>query len=196
MMPIRKAYMPLLLATALLMSFAAHAAPRAPQADRARVELALSAYHRPPTARQLLQLGIDVDVVLREIVEEPRGNRLARNRALTTLRHFPGMETRALLERVLAETSGKTRGMAVLDLSKALPSYAAVVGPEAAQRLQGLLKHAVLEVRLAAAVALRLSRHANARALISSHLGQERSAIAQKELQRQLVILDRQPVTK
>ncbi|MBW2734926.1 MAG: hypothetical protein JRH20_21290 [Deltaproteobacteria bacterium] len=180
---------PLLVMAAMLV--ATPTAWATPDALRAKVERALSARHRPPTARQLLQYGLDVDVVLRQIVEEPRGNRLARNRALTTLRHFPGMETRALLEHVLNKTIGATRGIAILDLGQALRSYAMVVGPESLRRVQPLLQHQVLEVRLAAAGALRLSKHRDARALIRSRLTLETSTTGRAELKQQLVILDR-----
>ncbi|MBW2735352.1 MAG: hypothetical protein JRH20_23455 [Deltaproteobacteria bacterium] len=185
--------MPLLAMTLLMASPSVWATP---DALRAKVERALSARHRPPTARQLLQYGLDVDVVLREIVEEPRGNRLARNRALTTLRHFPGMETRALLEHVLDETSREKRGLAMLDLGQALRSYAMIVGPKSLARVQPLLKHQVLEVRLAAASALRLSKHRDAQALIRSRLTLETSTTGRAELKKQLVILDRAAKTK
>lgn len=186
-----KALMLLTTAAILMVTSSVQAEPQAPRADRARVERALSAHHRPPTARQLLQYGVHVDVALREIVEEPRGNRLASNRALTTLRHFPGMETEALLERVIKETAHAKRGMAVLDLSQALPSYALVAGPKAAARARIFLQHTALEVRVAAAAALRLSKHESARALIAARLASETSPTAQVGLRRQLRLLDR-----
>ncbi|MCA9668608.1 MAG: hypothetical protein KC503_23610 [Myxococcales bacterium] len=187
----------LLAVTLVAVPLAAVAAPGLAAAEtpfgpsRAAVELALSAYESVPSGDALVrQFGPAVVDVLVDIVAQPGKNALARNRALTALRVFATPQVKkALAGAVSRNKSGKTAMQRFL-LAQALPSYAAVVGPQSLGELTPLLLHSQIDVRRAALEALRLSRAKNARALIAERARVDSSALVRHSAKRELSRLD------
>jgi hypothetical protein len=151
------------------------------------VELALSAIETVPDRAALMRLHPEVDVVLRQIVASPTAPPLARSRALTVLRHFPSDATRATLKAAIDHSLRATRGQTrlsveLLDLQQALVSYAVTAGPAALAVVQPQLSHWNDGVRLAAAVAVRMTRSQQALPLLQARLKLETSAAVKLRL--------------
>lgn len=163
------------------------------RARRPQVEQALSAIEGVPRKTELVRLGLGVDKVLQDIVAHPSKRVLARVRALTVLRYYPSKTTQALLRKEIAATQKAKRGLPLIYLGQALRSYAVVVGPKAVSVVQPQLDHASIDVRVAAAEALRLSRAPTASAILAARAKHDPSATVRAELQRQLRLLDGQP---
>lgn len=181
----------LLALSALLLALAlpAHAEVRA---RRSPVEQALSAIEGVPRKADLERLGLGVDKVLQDIVAHPSKRVLARVRALTVLRYYPSKTTQTLLRQEIAATQKAKRGLPLIFLGQALRSYAVAVGPKAVAVVQPQLAHPSIDVRVAAAEALRLSRAPSASAILAARAKHDPSATVRAELQRQLRLLDGQ----
>lgn len=173
-------------------SSAAVAGPGPEQPLQEQVELLLSGIESIPSKATLQGLHPQVAAELRRIVEQPGvGRELARTRALTVLRAFPGKATAATLRGFIQRRSKATRGqaktsLALLNLQQAVKTYAVVAGPSALALLQPFLSHDNADLRVAAAEAVRLSGGRGARALLQSRVRMERSERVRHQLQVQL----------
>ena len=181
----------LLIVTALLVPAAALAAP-----DRNQVELSLSGIERVPGKQALLRLGPGVDQVLREIVLKPSRRALARTRAIALLRLFPAKETTAVLQQVISATGKAKQGLALLNLQQALASYAVVVGPPSLATVKPFLSHGNVDVRYAAAEAVRLGRSKEAISVLRQRELLEPSPTVRHQLKRQVELIRRPPTRR
>lgn len=181
------------IAFTLLLSLVVTPAVRAEgRIDRRQLEQVLSAIEGVPNKAALAALGVNMEQAVQDIVARPSRRVLARVRALTVLRYYPSKTTQALLRKEIAATQRAKSGLPLIYLAQALRSYGVVVGPKALAVLQPQLTHPSIDVRVAAAEALRLSRAPSARALLAARAKHDASATVRAELSRQLRLLDGQ----
>jgi hypothetical protein len=180
---------PILFGLTLLASLAGPAAA----ADRTRVELALSDHESVPTRQALLGLDPKIDQLLQKIVLDPSSRPLARTRAISLLRLFPSKQSAATLRQVIRSARGVKQGLPLLNLQQALAAYAVVVGPPSLKLVRPFLTHANLDVRYAAAGAVRLGRHPAALGVLQQRLTLEPSRTVRHQIQGQIEILRRPP---
>jgi len=184
---------PILFGLTLPLLLASVAEPAA-AADRNRVELALSGHESIPSRDALLRLDPKIDQLLQEIVLDPAARPLARTRAISLLRLFPSKQSAATLRQVIRTARRAKQGLPLLNLQQALAAYAVVVGPPSLKLVRPFLTHAKLDVRYAAAEAVRLGRHPAALSVLEQRLPLERSATVRHQIQGQIEILRRPPV--
>jgi hypothetical protein len=180
---------PILFGLAVLAAIAGPAAA----ADRNQVELALSDHESVPTRAALLRLDPKIDELLQKIVREPSSRPLARTRAISLLRLFPSKQSAATLRQVIRSARGVKQGLPLLNLQQALASYAVVAGPPSLKLVRPFLDHACLDVRHAAAAAVRLGRHPAALSVLQQRLTLEQSPTVRHQIQGQIEILRRPP---
>lgn len=180
----------LVLALALAFALPASADEPTASAARQRLERALSAIEFIPTREVLVGIHPEVPRMLHEIVRGKTLNPLARTRAITVLRHFPGKKTVALLEGLIVQPCKAKDGLCRLDLQQALASYASVKGHAAVGKVAPFLAHANMDLRMAAALALRLSGSPRALPLMAEQLTREKSATVRAEIEQQIRIME------
>ena len=157
---------------------------------RLRLERSLSAIEFLPTREALVRIHPEVPRMLLEIARGKTLRPLARTRAITLLRHFPGKDTAALLVGLIDRPCKADDGLCRLDLQQALASYAAVMGHRAVARVAPFLAHAHMDLRMAAALALRLSGSPRALPLMAEQLTREKSATVRAEIEQQVRIMN------
>ncbi|MFH1132237.1 MAG: HEAT repeat domain-containing protein [Pseudomonadota bacterium] len=155
--------------------------------NREKIELLLSGIEYVPSKEALMQLGTDIDGVLRDIVAKPSARRLARTRALTALRWFPSKATEDLLHSVILANSKAKKGLALLNLGKALCSYAVIAGPKSLKISLPFLSHPSPELRYRSARAVLLSKSPDARAILVKLLEKEPSAMVRHQIKKQIM---------
>ncbi len=161
--------------------------PQSSPADaRTRIERALSAFEFMPTRAALLNISPHAEKMLRDIAAGKTRRSLARNRALTSLRHFPGKDNEALLARVAGRACKRTDGPCRVDREQALCSYAVLAGDRAVKLIRRYLAHKEIDTRLAAARALRLSKSPRALTLLAQRLTVEKSATVRAEVKQEI----------
>ncbi len=153
---------------------------------RERVEMALSPIERLPSREELLRLSPRVEEVLREIVDQPSPRALARSRAISVLQLFPSEATRRSLRTVIRKSAGAPAGLPLVDLGRALQSYAVVTGPASVEVIRPFLTHSQVDVRYAAVRALGLTRSAQARSVLTERRKIEPSAMVRYQIEREL----------
>jgi hypothetical protein len=153
---------------------------------RERVELALSAVETLPSREDLLRLSPKVDEVLREIVEKPSRRALARSRAISALQFFPAETTRRTLRAVIQTSARARAGLPLVDLGRALQSYAVLTGHSGVEVIRPYLTHPKVDVRYAAVRALALTRSARALELLGQRRSGEPSAMVRHHIEREL----------
>ena len=158
---------------------------------RLQLERTLSAIEFVPSRQTLERIHPEVDRLLREIAAGKTTHVLAQNRAITTLRLFPGKETTALLQELVDKSKCKADdGLCRLNLQQALASFATIKGHAAVSRVAPFLAHAHMDVRMAAALALRLSRSPRALPLMAEQLTREKSDTVRAEIEQQIRIME------
>ncbi len=157
--------------------------------ERGRLEAALSGIESVPSKATLLHASPRAAELLREIVLRPSRNVLARNRALSALRLFPGAASAQVLRAVIETNRAAKTGLARLDLEQALASYAVLRGPEAVEVVRPFLAHASLDVRLTAASALVATRSPRALGLLEARRRDEPSETVRARIDRELAAL-------
>ena len=180
------------LALALLLSSPAAADELTGQAKvRLQLERTLSAIEFVPSQQQLVLIHAGVDKMLLEIARGKTTRPLAQNRAITALRYFPGKEAVALLQELVDNSKCKVDDhLCRLNLQQALTSYAVLKGHAAVPRIAPFLGHAHMDLRMAAALALRLTASHRALPLMAEQITREKSATVRAEIEQQIRIME------
>ena len=192
MKPFKNIPVAVALAVALAAPSLAHADELTGKAKvRLHLERTLSAIEFVPSRQQLIRVHADVDKMLLEIARGRTTRALAQNRAITALRYFPGKKTASLLQELVENSTCKADdGLCRLNLQQALASYAVLKGHAAVPSIAPFLKHAHMDLRMAAALALRLSASSRALPLMAEQLTREKSATVRAEIEQQIRIME------
>jgi hypothetical protein len=113
------------------------------------------------------------------------------------LRFFPSKATTATLLGVIQQNRKIEKpSLATVDLQQALTSYAVVLGPKALETCKDLLTHKVIDVRSAAAEAVRLTKSPQALGLLLARQQLEPSALVRHQIGRQIKLLSKVKATR
>jgi hypothetical protein len=147
---------------------------------RERLVGPLSGFENTLSKEELTRLGSPPALVsaLTSIYQDTALEPFVRINALTSLRFFPGPQSRAVLEGTL--TSGETSDPA---RRAAVKAYGEAFGPEAVPILDRMLDHPELHTRNAAAVTLAEMHDPKARQALERRLPQEKEPLVRKTIE-------------